>query len=199
MEADPGSGPSDEELMRRLCDSGVSAAHDELFGEIFLRYQSRVTSWCGRLTRNPDAAPDLAQEVFFKAHRYRHGFRGDARFSTWLYAIARNHCLTSLRKKASDPAELGESVASVHDLPIRDLMAREQDREIEHEQLRRKMWQLMRSTLDPMEARVMVMHYGHEVPMAVITQRLALSNPSGAKAYVVNARRKLSLVLRRRR
>jgi hypothetical protein len=35
--------------------------------------------------------------------------------------------------------------------------------------------------------------------MAVITQRLALSNPSGAKAYVVNARRKLSLVLRRRR
>jgi hypothetical protein len=59
------------------------------------------------------------------------------------------------------------------------------------------MWQAMRAALDPMETQVMALHYIHEVPVAMITERLALSNPSGAKAYIVNARRKLSHLLRR--
>ena len=49
-----------------------------------------------------------------------------------------------------------------------------------------------------MEARVMALHFGYEVPLAAITQQLALSNPSGAKAYVVNARRKLNSAIKRR-
>jgi hypothetical protein len=44
----------------------------------------------------------------------------------------------------------------------------------------------------------MTMHYGFEMPLAVITKQLALRNPSGAKAYVVNARRKLNGVIKRR-
>jgi len=44
----------------------------------------------------------------------------------------------------------------------------------------------------------MTLHYGHDVPLATITRELALDNPSGAKAYIVNARRKLQGVLRRR-
>jgi hypothetical protein len=42
---------SDEELMRRLCISGVRASHNELFAEIFQRHQTRVTAWCGLLRR----------------------------------------------------------------------------------------------------------------------------------------------------
>ena len=44
----------------------------------------------------------------------------------------------------------------------------------------------------------MTMHYAHSVPLAVITQDLRLKNPSGAKAYIVNSRRKLKAVLQRR-
>jgi hypothetical protein len=44
----------------------------------------------------------------------------------------------------------------------------------------------------------MALHYGYEIPLATITQKLSLSNPSGAKAYIVNARRKLSHAIRRR-
>ena len=57
-------------------------------------------------------------------------------------------------------------------------------------------WRLVSAALNPLEARVMAMHYGFELPLAVITKQLALSNPSGAKAYVVNARRKLHVALR---
>src|SRR5947209_3274235 len=81
-------GLTDEEAMAILCSSNGSdggECSEDIFSEIFRRYHSRVTSWCFRLTRNRTRALDLAQEVLFKAYRHRDSFRGDARFSTWLY------------------------------------------------------------------------------------------------------------------
>jgi hypothetical protein len=48
---------------------------------------------------------------------------------------------------------------------------------------------------DPVEARMMVLHYAQEVPVAVITKRLTLSNPNGANAHVINAPRDLRTLL----
>jgi RNA polymerase sigma-70 factor, ECF subfamily len=183
---------TDEEVMLVLCDPDI-AFGDNLFSELFRRYHARVTSWCFRLTRNRGRSLDLAQEVFFKAYRHRHGFRGDSRFSTWLYAIARNHCLSSL-KKLADPVDAGEAVLA----RLRDCSTAQPDTVVERKQRHKEMLQMIGATLEPMEARVMALHYGYELPLAQITQKLALTNPSGAKAYVVNARRKLSLVLKRR-
>jgi RNA polymerase sigma factor (sigma-70 family) len=179
---------TDEEVMLVLCDS----PSEDLFSEIYRRYHTRVTSWCFRLTRNHGRALDLAQEVFFKAYRHRHGFRGDSRFSTWLYAITRNHCLSAL-KKLADPVDAGQTIPP----RLRDVSAIQPDIQIERKQSHREMWRMIAATLEPMEARVMALHYGLEWPLAAITQRLELSNPSGAKAYVVNARRKLNLALQR--
>jgi RNA polymerase sigma-70 factor (ECF subfamily) len=137
---------------------------------------------------------DLAQEIFFKAHRHMHAFRGDAKLSTWLYTVTRNHCFSAIRKMAADPVEAGESVP----LGLRDINAAQPDHDIERGQLSRLLWQMLDATLDPLEARIMILHYGYEMPLAAITRRLALSNPSGAKGYIVNARRKLSATIRRR-
>ena len=52
----------------------------------------------------------------------------------------------------------------------------------------------MVSILTPMEVRVMTLHYVHEFTLPVITRRLMLSNRSGAKAYIVSARRKFSVL-----
>ncbi len=187
---------TDEEVMLVLC--GSDTAHDDslgemLFSELFHRYHIRVTSWCFRFTRNRGRALDLAQEVFFRAYRHRHGFRGDSRFSTWLYAIARNHCLSAIRKIA-DPVDAGETVP----VRLRDLSTTPPDVAIERKQRHREMWQVIGAALEPTEARVMALHYGYELPLAQITRDLALTNPSGAKAYVVNARRKLDRVIKRR-
>lgn len=181
---------TDEEVMLVLCNPGSG---EHLFAEIFRRYHARVTTWCFRLTHNRARAHDLAQEIFFKAYRHRQGFRGDSRFSTWLYVITRNHCLSSM-KKIADPVEVGETMP----LRLQDLSAPRADVLIERRQKHQEMWQMIGATLEPLEARVMALHYGYEVPLAAITRRLALTNPSGAKAYVVNARRKLNLVIRRR-
>jgi RNA polymerase sigma factor (sigma-70 family) len=187
-------GLDDEELMEVLRNLPEGPERSHLFGEVYRRYQSRVTSWCFRITHNQASAADLTQEVFFKAYRHMQRFRGDAKLSTWLFAITRNHCLSSIRKMAADPVGNGEIVSP----GLRDLSVVEPDREIERAQLSRRMQEVFSSALDPIEARVLTLHYGYEMPLATITRKLALSNPSGAKAYIVNARRKLNAVIRRR-
>jgi RNA polymerase sigma-70 factor (ECF subfamily) len=184
---------TDEELMLLLQNSQDAIRSEDLFGEIFRRYHSRVVTWCFRVARDRTLATDLAQEVFLKASRHLHNFRGDSRLSTWLYVIARNHCLSALKKSASDPLKTSEAVP----LRLADPYTVEPDMEIHLSQIRRKVRQVMDANLEPLEARVMELHYGYEMPLTVITQRLALSNPSGAKAYIVNARRKLSNAIRR--
>jgi hypothetical protein len=61
-----------------------------------------------------------------------------------------------------------------------------------------RLWTLMDKSLTAMEKRVLALHYGHELTLDTITRSCRLSNPSGAKAYIVNARRKLRRVLRER-
>ena len=61
------------------------------FGELVRRHQSTVRGLLRQLTRTDLAlADDLAQETFLRAYKNIRSFRGEARFSTWLYRIAYN-------------------------------------------------------------------------------------------------------------
>jgi hypothetical protein len=112
-----------------------------------------------------------------------------------LCAITRNHCLTALKKSCGDPAA---SVGRL-DRDLRETNAVDPLKQIEQHQKCLPMWELIAARLSPTEAHVMRLHYGCELPLASITTKLMLSNPSGAKAYIVNAKRKLNAVLMKRR
>src|SRR5579883_2158011 len=177
---------TDESLMLMMQTAICRSTVDAVFSEIFRRYESRLTQWCSRLAHDPARGADLAQEVFLRAYRYRHTWRGDSRFSTWLYAIARNHCINTIRKIESDPlGNADEFPAGLAD-GAEDVLA-----EAERSQRFERLWATMNRALTSTEKRVMVLHYGYDSSLAAITQGLRLSNPSGAKAYIVNARRKL--------
>jgi RNA polymerase sigma-70 factor (ECF subfamily) len=186
---------SDDELMILLCESVDKRSQDFLFAEFYRRFYPRVRNWCFRLSHSRTRALDLAQEVFFKAWRHIGSFRGDSRPSTWLYVITRNHCLTDVRRLACDPLESGGQLPE----RLRDTTMSHPDRDIELNQLCRDVCHLMNSALDPVEARILTLHYGYEVPLGTITNQMALENPSGAKAYIVNGRRKLKRALHRRK
>src|ERR1700722_10235865 len=114
LAANAASDLPDNLLMTLLAKASDPHAFNLLFEEVFERYYERVGSWCYKVTRNKDRTVDLTQEVFLKAFRSIHTFRGDARLSTWLYAITRNHCLSAIRKMASDPVETGPRVPPGH-------------------------------------------------------------------------------------
>lgn len=79
-----------------LSDAGLIARvmtqrDQHAFRQLVLRYQSPLRRWARRLCNGDEAAADdLAQEVFIKVYRSLHTYRGQARFSTWLYRIAFN-------------------------------------------------------------------------------------------------------------
>ena len=63
------------------------------------RFESRVYNLGLRLTGNPTDAMDLMQEVFLGVYRNLHRFRGDAKFSSWLFRIAHNKAVDMSRRK----------------------------------------------------------------------------------------------------
>lgn len=63
------------------------------------RYESRVYNHGLRLTGNASDAMDLSQEVFLGVYRNLHRFRGDAKFSSWLFRIAHNKAIDMSRRK----------------------------------------------------------------------------------------------------
>lgn len=67
---------ADEELVARYQQAGSQHDKDVVFCELFERYYDRVSRWCSKFTRDYDAAPDLAQEVFIRTYRGLHRFRG---------------------------------------------------------------------------------------------------------------------------
>lgn len=72
----------------------------DAFAELVARHQSAVRALLRRLCAGDAAlADDLAQETFWQAHRALSGFRGEARFATWLYRIAYNQFLADARRR----------------------------------------------------------------------------------------------------
>jgi RNA polymerase sigma-70 factor, ECF subfamily len=68
------------------------------FERLVLRYQRRVIANCRFITRDPNNAEDLAQEVLLKAFFGLRGFEGKSSFAHWLQRIKINHCLNHLKK-----------------------------------------------------------------------------------------------------
>jgi RNA polymerase sigma-70 factor, ECF subfamily len=84
---------SDEELMLKY-QQGEIAVMDELLA----RYKNPVYHFALRLVRSQHEAQDIAQEVFLKVHQYRQSYVPTAKFSTWLFTICHNACISSFRK-----------------------------------------------------------------------------------------------------
>jgi len=87
---------TDADLLARVLVDGDQHA----FGELVRRHQSAVRGMLRQLTRaDVELADDLAQETFIKAFKNIRSFRGEAKFSTWLYRIAYNVFREEARKR----------------------------------------------------------------------------------------------------
>jgi RNA polymerase sigma-70 factor, ECF subfamily len=86
-------GISDEILLSRFHEGHVDA-----FEELLSRYRRPVFNFVLRSVRSVPAAEEILQEVFLRVVQRSGDFRGQSKFSTWLYTIARNQCIDHGRK-----------------------------------------------------------------------------------------------------
>lgn len=78
---------------------GFQQGDETCFDQIFQRYKKAVINFAFRFTGRADVAEELAQEIFVKCYIARDTYRPTARFATWLFRIARNHCLNEVRRQ----------------------------------------------------------------------------------------------------
>jgi len=183
---------TDTELLARYRGAPESAEGRRAAGELLARYRGRVYVWCYRMVRDHERALDLAQDALLKAWRALPGFGERSRFSSWLFSIARNECLTALRPRSLrvdphvDPLEL---LVETED-PQALLMSREEEDEMEA---------LLRDHLSPLEQDAIWLRCFEGLPVGEVTRLLGLTHASGARSVLQSAREKLRAALARRR
>jgi len=89
------TGISDDELIRRYTQLGDESS----FEEIVNRYSDRIYGFALRITRNTNDAEEVFQEVFLTLTKKLHTFRGDSKFSSWLYRVTVNTSYMYLRSQ----------------------------------------------------------------------------------------------------
>ena len=94
----PPNPDSDAMLVQRTL-----AGEQRAFDLLVIKYQRRVERLIGRMVRDVDLVPDIAQETFVRAYRALAQYRGDAQFYTWLYRIAVNTAKKQLLELKRDP------------------------------------------------------------------------------------------------
>ena len=191
---DAGLRDPDARLMLRAKDGDETA-----FAELVTNYQSRLVSVFYHLVQNQETAEDLAQEVFLRIYRARHGYVPTAKFSTWLFKIANNlannsHRLRGRRKEVAlnvrDSGPLGprpeEQLLTEKSalMPTRQLDKREM----------REVVQAALGTLNERQRMALLLHKFEEMSYADIGAAMELS-PAAVKSLLSRARESLRVKL----
>ncbi|MBC7247495.1 MAG: sigma-70 family RNA polymerase sigma factor [Actinobacteria bacterium] len=147
-------GLPDEELVRAFLEGDREA-----FEELVRRYHPVVLNMACRLLGNRDDAADVCQEVFILLLRKLGSFRGEAKFSTWLYRVSLNAChdhARRARRHVSLSESPGEDMPEMEQLlPDEGLEGPEES--MEREEVRRKVQEAIRR-LPPKFKEVIYLH-----------------------------------------
>ncbi len=103
------TGLTDKEIISR-----VLQGEQGLFAQLVERYQQYVFTLVLRFTDNREDAEEISQDVFVKSYRSLADFRGESKFSTWLFTIVRTSSITFLRKKKLDTTSTDNERTLLH-------------------------------------------------------------------------------------
>lgn len=107
MKPDPNSHISDQQLL----NSFYSSHDNHWLGILLQRYTLLLLGVCMKYLKNEEEAKDCVQQVFLKAITELHKYKVEY-FKSWLYMVAKNHCLMKLRdKQTRNPAEIRDEMA----------------------------------------------------------------------------------------
>lgn len=185
MDLDDLGGLSDEELVERARREPEMS--DAALAVLYRRFYPKVAAWCLRLSGDRQEAADLAQEVFLRVHERLGSFRGESRFSTWLYTVTRSVVINrgqAARRRQTDPLDEEGALEPVEPSLGVDL-------ELERGEIAGELRRAMERDLEPLEAKVLYLHYVDGISLPALTKMFQLDNKSGAKALVVSGGRKL--------
>jgi RNA polymerase sigma-70 factor (ECF subfamily) len=174
---------TDEALVRDAQQHCGSPAGRAAISELLARYQKAVYGWCYRYVRDPDTALDMTQETLAAAYEKLHALSEPARFSAWLFVIARNVCFKSLRRLREYVSTDAVDLVDDRYKAATDLLV------IEREQKEKLLGMIQ--ILEREEQDALWMRYVDGLSLASIEELLGIGAKSGARGVLQRAMRKL--------
>lgn len=115
----------DTYYIRKILDGDI-----DYFSRLVNRYSQRVYLLIVKIVRRKEEAEELTQDVFVKVFQVLHTFKGDCRFSTWLYRVAYNTAISAIRKKRHEFLYIEEqTIENVLDKKVRETLENDTNEE----------------------------------------------------------------------
>ena len=177
----------------------AKAGDQTAFTQLVANYQDRLVGVLAHMLQNKEAAEDLAQEVFLRVYRARHGYEPTAKFATWLFRIA-NNLANNMRRDAGRRKEVVLSVNDSGPLgprPGERLIAEKSAlmpaRQFDKSEMQ-NMVQAALATLNEKQRMAVLLHKFEEMSYADIAASLEMT-PSAVKSLLSRARENLREIL----
>ncbi len=174
---------TDQELLDRFYKD-----HDNnLLGILFERYTLLLFGLCMKYLKNEEEAKDAVQQVFLKSITELHKYRVQY-FKSWLYMVAKNHCLMKLRERGRVTGEINEELVKEEESNIPELA--EKDRKLE----------LMSNSLEQLnqeQKQCVTLFYLEKRSYNEIAEMTGYSIMQ-VKSYIQNGKRNLKLIMEKK-
>jgi RNA polymerase sigma-70 factor (ECF subfamily) len=160
------------------------------FDQLYRKYASKVYGKCLSFFKDPVRAEDAVQDIFIKVLMKIRSFRGNSKFSTWLYSVTYNYCIDRLRKNRRDPLVFPEDMpwdaASDDDIHEKELL------EIEIDRLKTVL-----EDINVLDKAILLMKYQDSMSITEIGEIIEKKD-SAVKMQLKRARHKFMRAYRRR-
>lgn len=140
----------------------------ELFDELYQRFRPKVYAKCLSMLKEQAWARDATQEIFIQIFVKLPQFRQESRLSTWIFSIARNYCIDSLRRKKSgnvllsvDPVTMQNVAEETFEWGLRERKLKDLD--------------LVLQRLPPADNRILTMKFRDQMSIKAIAQTIHIS------------------------
>jgi len=164
----------------------------QLFSVLVDRYKKLVFTLCLRMLKNREEAEEVAQDSFVKIYKSLGKFKGESKFSTWVYRVTYNNCLDFLKARKRKFKEL--SVDAYDGFEIEDLDNALSDLE---ERERKKAILACINMLNEDDAFLLTLHYYEDQSVKEMADIMKLS-VTNVKVKLYRSRKQLAIILKRK-
>jgi len=164
----------------------IRKGNTNAFSKLVTKYQDVVFSIALKVLRNREEAEEIAQEAFIKAYRSVHTFQGKSKFSTWLFTINYNTCISHVRKNKLRTTGI-DQIQAIDEEEEADFGEFQQEDRVKY--LEKALKQLSED-----EYLLIVLYYYEDQSVEEISQVTGLSE-SNVKVKLFRARNKLHRII----
>ncbi|RLD30027.1 MAG: RNA polymerase [Bacteroidetes bacterium] len=176
---------NDQVYINKILDGDTSA-----FTVLVDRYKDLVYTLSLRMMKNREEAEEVAQDTFIKVYKSLTKFKGDSKFSTWIYKVAYNTCLDRLKKNKRQQYTVAIDEYTEHQVKTID-NALDKIEEQEKQQAIKNCLELLPSE----DSFLLTLYYFEELSLDEISKITSLK-PNNVKVKIFRSRKKLATILK---